>query len=189
MDNALLVSFMGLTVLFAIWNVATLSQYLAYRRIASTAELTWNPRKPWFFNMCLGIGFFMVTMTAVSVFVLSRPMLTVVAQALMALYYTVLFPMSFRIQRGFYESGIWTERGFVRYRDIVWLGWKEKPDLTLALRTETRMRQGYAFLKVEGEYYGQARRILADRIEDRSLSVQQGVLGLQEAEQPAQERV
>ena len=189
MDNALLICFLSLTVLFSAWNLAALLQYLGYRRIASSSELTWYPSKPWFFSMCLGIGFFMVTMIGVSVFVLSRPLLTIIAQALMALYYTVLFPLTFRIRRGFYESGIWTERRFIRYRDICWLGWKEKPDLILALRTETKMRQGYVFLKVPGECYGQARRILADRINDNSLSIQQGVLGLQEIEEPAQERV
>ena len=102
MFNVLDVAFIGLAILFAIWNTVTLFRYASFRRLASTAELTWSPTRPWFYNVCLGIGFFMVSLTALSLFVLHRPMLATLAQALMALYYTVVFPLSFRIQRGFY---------------------------------------------------------------------------------------
>jgi len=57
------------------------------------------------------------------------------------------------------------------------------------LRGEDRfLRQSYDFLRVPGDYYGQARRILADRIKDQSLDPQTSVLGL-EADSSAQERV
>ena len=48
---------------------------------------------------------------------------------------------------------------------------------------------GYARLIVPGELYGQARRVLAGHIEDRSLSVGKSILGLSESESPAQEQV
>jgi len=191
MDDLLALSFIALAVLFAIWNSVSLFQYLTYRRIAPSAELTWRPAKPWFYNMCLAIGFFMVSLTAISVFVLDRPILTVVAQALMSLYYIVLFPLSFQIRRGLYTGGIWAEGGFVPYTRVRALSWIEKKhELVLVVRTESALAgAGYARLIVPGELYGQARRILAGHIEDRSLTVMKSILGLSDSESPAQEQV
>ncbi|MFQ5790074.1 MAG: hypothetical protein ACE5JI_06295 [Acidobacteriota bacterium] len=179
MDYLLGLAFGALSVLFAVWIAITVTRYSHFLRLASSSLLTWRPPRPWFFNLCLGIGFFMVVMTIVSAFVLRRPPLHIVAQALMAVFYTAVFPLGFRIQRGFYATGIWSERGFIPYRRIRWLGWKERPDILLALRTDRGVfGQGYSFLRVPGKYYGQARRILRDRIKDRSLSLETSVLGL-----------
>jgi hypothetical protein len=190
MDNLLGLSFIALAALFALWNSVALYQYLAYRRLASFAELTWLPTKPWFYSLCLGIGFFMTSLTAISIFFLDRPLLTVVAQALMALYYVVLFPLSFQIRRGLYASGIWSEGGFVPYSRVRALNWLERPEVVLVLRTERGlMGAGYARLVVPGDVYGEARKILAGHIEDRSLSVGKSILGLSDSESPAQEQV
>ena len=183
------VAFVGLAALFTIWNAAALVRLVLYRRVASTAELTWRVEKPWFFNMCLGIGFFMVSMTALSVFVLERPALATVAQALMAIYYAVLFPLSFRIRRGFYKSGIWFERAFVPYGKLRRVSWREKPQLVLVATKHTLLGEGGARLPVPGDRYGEARRILASHIEDQSLNIEQGILGLADADTPAQEQV
>ncbi len=190
MDDLLGLSFIALAALFAVWNTSYLYRYVTYRRIASEAELTWPPAKPWFYNLCLGIGFFMVSLTFISLFLLNRPTTTVVSQALMALYYTVLFPLSFQIRRGLYAGGIWSEGGFVPYAQVRALNWIEKPDLILVVRTEGAFpTSGYARLLVPGELYGQARRILAGHIEDRSLTVGKNILDLSETEAPAQEQV
>ena len=190
MFNILDVAFVGLAVLFTIWNTVTLARYALYRRLASTAELTWRPARPWFYNFCLGIGFFMVSLTAVSLFVLHRPILATVAQALMAFYYTVVFPLSFRIQRGFYKQGIWSERAFVPYENVRRLSWREEPDIVLVVMKETELTgQSYARLEVPGDRYGEARRILASHIEDRTLTVEKSILGLSDADTPAQEQV
>lgn len=190
MDILLDVSFAALAALFAIWNLVFLTRWQKYRRVAKTAELTWLPPRPWFYNMCLAIGFFMLSLTAISLFLLKRPLLTIVAESLMAFYYSVLFPLSFRIRRGFYAGGIWTERGFVPYRRIRSLSWIEKPALVLVATVEGgTLGGGYGRLVVPGELYGQARRILAEHIENRSLTMDKGILGLSDSESPAQERV
>jgi hypothetical protein len=187
MDDLLGLSFIALAALFAIWNSICLFQYLTYRRLAPSAELTWLPAKPWFYNMCLGIGFFMVSLTAISIFLLDRPFLTVVAQAL-ALYYTVLFPRSAPIRRGLYRRH-WAESGLRPTPDPA-LNWIEKPEVVLVVRSEGGLvGAGYARLIVPGELYGQARRILAGHIEDHSLTVKKSILGLSESESPAQEQV
>ena len=190
MDDLLGLSFIALAALFAIWNSICLFQYLTYRRLAPSAELTWLPAKPWFYNLCLVIGFFMVSLTAISLFQQDRPSLTIVAQALMSLYYVVLFPLSFQIRRGLYTGGIWAEGGFVPYSKVRALSWIDKPEVVLVMRTEGGFTgAGQARLIVPGELYGQARRILAGHIEDHSLTVKTSILGLSETESPAQEQV
>jgi hypothetical protein len=185
MDDLLGLSFIALAALFSVWNALYLYRYLVYRRLAPSAELTWPQPKPWFYNLCLGIGFFMVSLTLISLFLLDRSATTIASQALMALYYTVLFPLSFTMRRGLYASGIWTEGGFVPYTRIRGLDWIEKPELVLVVSAET----GYARLVVPGELYGQARRVLAGHIEDHSLASKKSILGLSETESPAQEQV
>lgn len=190
MDDGLLgLAFAALTVIFTVWILLLTVKYLRFRSVASGSLLSWESPRPWFFSLCLGIGFFMVIMTFLSGFVLSRPPVHTLAQALMAVFYTVVFPLSFRIRKGFYATGIWAERGFFPYQKIRWLGWKEGQEIVLALRGEDRfLRDGYDFLRVPGDYYGQARRILADRIKDQSLAPKTSVLGL-ESDASAQERV
>jgi hypothetical protein len=188
MEQALRVTFAGLAVVFSIWIVVTLLRWSQYRKISGSVVLSWAPRRPWYYSFCLGIGFFMVFLTGLSAFVLHRPPLVVVAQALMAVFYTAVFPLIFKMRIGFYNDGIWSERGFVPYRSIRWLGWKSTPDITLALRAEGRLGQKYAFLKVPGDFYGRARRILAESIEKHNLSLETSVLGL-DSDAPIQERV
>ena len=183
-------SFALLAVVFAIWNGATVYQYVRFARLRAGAQLTWLPPRPWFYNLCIGIGFFMLSMTAISAFLLHRSFLSNFSQALMALFYTVVFPLSFRIRRGFYEKGVWSERRFVPFSDVRWVGWKDENDVVLVLRTEPRLfSQAYAYLKVPGDYYGEARRILAERIKDKQLSIETGMLGLADGDVSAQERV
>ncbi len=189
MEQALLLTFGGLAVVFSIWIAKILAGYAKYRRLAPSSMLSWTPPRPWYFKLCLGIGFFMVGMTTLSALVLNRPVLVVAAQGLMAVFYSVVFPLAFRIQRGFYASGIWTERGFVPYSNIQWLGWKESPQIVLALRMDGRFfGQKYTFLRVPGSHYGQARRILADQVAQRSLAPETSVLGLESPTSP-QDRV
>jgi len=190
MDDLLGLSFIALAALFAIWNSICLIHYFTYRRVAPSAELTWLPAKPWFYNLCLVIGFFMVSLTAISLFQQDRPSLTIVAQALMSLYYVVLFPLSFQIRRGLYTGGIWAEGGFVPYSKVRALSWIDKPEVVLVMRTEGGFTgAGQARLIVPGELYGQARRILAGHIEDHSLTVDTSILGLSETESSPQEQV
>jgi hypothetical protein len=62
--------------------------------------------------------------------------------------------------------------------------------VVLLLETEGGLLGGgYGRLFVPGELYGQARRILAEHVENRSLSMEKSILGLDDSETPAQERV
>ncbi len=148
MDDLLGLAFAGLAVVFSVWNFSILVKYRQFRSLAPSSILSWETPRPWFLGLCLGIGFFMIAMTFFSGFILHRPALHTVAQGLMAVFYTVVFPMSFRIRRGFYASGIWAERRFLPYQEIRWHGWRERPEIVLGLRGEDRfLRQGYDFLR------------------------------------------
>jgi hypothetical protein len=188
MDRTLSITFAALAILFSIWIVISLIKFSQFKKVAKHAVLTWESPRPWYYNLCVGIGFFMVFLTIMSTFALNRPPLVIVAEALMAIFYTLVFPLVFRIRKGFYASGIWAERSFIPYRSIRWLGWKETPQVTLAMKAEGRFGTKYAFLRVPGDYYGQVRRILADRIKQDSLALETSVLGL-DSSAPTEERV
>ena len=51
----------------------------------------------------------------------------------MFLYYAYALPLSIRIGRGFYEQGIWAEKGFIPYSQIGGLSWREDEQITLVL--------------------------------------------------------
>jgi len=82
---------------------------------------------------------------------------------MMFLYYAYLLPLSRRIGRGFYQDGIWTDSGFVPYRRIGSISWREErePVLLLADRERGRARR----LIVPGELYGAVRRLLRDLVD------------------------
>jgi hypothetical protein len=188
MDSALDVTFAVLAILFSIWSVFVLRKFIQFRNMAKESVLSWELPRPWYYKLCLGMGLVMVFLAVMSAVAFLQPPLPVISQSLMAIFYTVVFPLMFKIRRGFYTGGIWAESGFVAYKDIRWLGWKEDPRLTLAMRADGRFGQKYAFLRVPSDRFGHARRILADRIEGDSLSVETSVLGL-DAGVPVQERV
>ena len=81
---------------------------------------------------------------------------------MMFIYYAYAFPLSLRIGHGFYEDGIWSERGFVPYAQIGGLSWREDQELTLVLIH--RARKLVRHLDVPQERYGEVRRLLRDKI-------------------------
>ena len=56
--------------------------------------------------------------------------LSVMAEAMMFVYFAYALPLSFRIAHGFYDNGIWADRGFVPYAQIGGLTWREEREIT-----------------------------------------------------------
>jgi transglutaminase-like putative cysteine protease len=77
-------------------------------------------------------------------------------------YFGYLWPRSLRIERGFYEQGIWLDDGFLEYSKIGGLAWRDEERPTLL--AIPRMRPLARRLEVPHRYYGEARRLLRDRI-------------------------
>ena len=91
-----------------------------------------------------------------------RPPTAVFGEAMMFLYYAYLLPMSTRIERGFYEDGIWAESGYVPYSKIGGFSWREEKDITLVIIY--RLRSLVRRLVVPQAHYGEVRRLLRDKI-------------------------
>jgi hypothetical protein len=86
----------------------------------------------------------------------------VFGETMMLVYYVYALPLGLKIGRGFYEDGIWTEGGYIPYNNIGGLTWREgaQPTLVLLYRWRSFARR----LIVPEPYYGQARRLLRDKI-------------------------
>jgi hypothetical protein len=144
----------ALYVLGAVFLLINLQQFYLYwkfARIRSTALLTWAAPRPPLFRLFTWVG----AVLAILVFY---------KLAVLRLHpkYVYALPLGVKINRGFYEDGIWTEGGFVPYVNIGGLTWREgtEPTLVLLYRWRTFARR----LIVPEPYFGQARRLLRDKI-------------------------
>ena len=85
----------------------------------------------------------------------------------MFVYYGYAFPLSTRISRGFYADGIWSGTSFMRWAQISAVSWRERSDVTLVLIS--KLRQIARPLNVPGNFYGEARRLLLDRVKTHDI--------------------
>jgi hypothetical protein len=98
-------------------------------------------------------------------------------ETMMFLYYVYLLPLSRRIGRGFYEDGIWADGAFIRYQDVGGISWREgEHDVTLIVIS--RLRNLARRLSVPGDKYSAARRLLRDKIGQRTIQLVSGGLDL-----------
>ena len=144
---------------FLVANVKLAFDYVRYRKRQRAALLVWRPPKPPHYTFGLGLGVALGLLVFAKIVLLRRQAF---GEVMMFLYYAYFFPMSLTIGRGFYEDGIWTEGGYIPYHNIGGLTWREgaQPTLVLLYRWRTFARK----LIVPEPYYGQARRLLRDKI-------------------------
>ena len=147
---------------FLIVNVQLLWQLLRFRRIRTSALLTWPGRTPPFYRLFLAAGAILALVIVCKLAVLHRPPTEVFGESMMLVYYSYAQPLSLKIGRGFYQDGIWAEGGFVPYSEIGGLTWREGEQVTLVMMF--RWRNFAKSLVVPQPYYGAARRLLRDKI-------------------------
>ena len=147
---------------FLIVNVQLLWQLLRFRRIRTSALLTWPGRTPPFYRLFLAAGAILALVIVCKLAVLHRPPTEVFGESMMLVYYGYAQPLSLKIGRGFYQDGIWAEGGFVPYSEIGGLTWREGEQVTLVMMF--RWRNFAKSLIVPQPYYGAARRLLRDKI-------------------------
>ena len=80
---------------------------------------------------------------------------------MMLIYFLAATPLSLRIERGFYGAGVWSDRGFVPWSHISGVTWRENP-VTLILLSP--LHHTASPLHVPSRLYGEARRVLRERI-------------------------
>ena len=147
---------------FLVANLKLGAAFLAYRRRAQSALLVWEAAKPRYFGFSLALGVVLGLLLATEVIIIQRSPRSIFGEAMMFLYYGYTFPLSTRIRRGFYGEGIWSDTGFMKWSEIAAVSWKEEPTVRLILISHARSIARH--LEIPGHLYGQARRVLRDRI-------------------------
>jgi hypothetical protein len=144
---------------FLIADARLLYQYIRFRQRRRHALLVWPGAKPPYYAMALGIGVVLGLLVMVKLYLHRQ----VFGETMMFLYYGYLFPLSRTIGRGFYEDGIWADTDFIPYNEVGGVSWREgEHDVTLLVIS--RLRNLARRLRVPGDKYGAARRLLRDKI-------------------------
>ena len=150
-------------------NVKVTADLLRFHWRKRFALLTWQNPKPRYYGLNLALGVTLGLLIAYKLFVMRRQPDQLFGEAMMFVYYGYAFPLSARISRGFYRDGVWSDSGFMRWKQISAVSWKEDERVTLVLISH--FRNIARRLEVPGHLYGQARRVLRDKIRDHALHI------------------
>jgi histone H3/H4 len=148
---------------FLFVNAQILIQYLRYLKLRRSAVLVWPGQRPAYYGSFILIGAGLAIVIIVKLIYLRWPPQRVFGEAMMLLYYGYMAPLSLKIGRGFYEDGVWLEDGFMRYGKIGGLSWREE-ETSMILLLIPRMRRLARRLVVPLEFYGEARKVLREKI-------------------------
>jgi hypothetical protein len=163
----------GIGVYFSVLLARDLAGYLRFRRMRPTAVLTWPVRRPIRFALVLGAVSLAVAIVNTS---LHRPFTHLYGQYATAAYFILMVPLSARIRLGLYRDGIWADGGFLPYARIGRMAFREGPEIVLILLQKGAAR---AFrLPVPAAEYGALRKALEEKIRERVVTVEAGILGL-----------
>lgn len=145
---------------FLVANARLLVEYLQFRRRRRGALLIWPSPKPPYYGMALAIAVALGFLVFFKLVVIRRQAF---GETMMFLYYAYMLPLSLRIGRGFYADGIWADSTFIPYNEVSGISWREgEHEATLILIS--RLRNLARRLVVPGDKYGEARRLLRDKI-------------------------
>ena len=156
---------------FLVVNARVLLQYARYLRRRSRALLIWPAPKPPQYALSLAIGVALGLLVFYKIVFVHRQAF---GETMMFIYYAYLMPLSLRIGRGFYEDGIWADSSFIPYHEVEGISWKEG-EQQITLVVISRLRNLARRLKVPGDKYGAARRVLRDKIGERAINLGSGL--------------
>jgi hypothetical protein len=150
-------------------NLKLVADLVRYRVRRATAVLIWENPKPRHYGFALLLGMVLGLLVVFKIFILGRDPSQLFGEVMMFVYYGYTFPMSTRISRGFYRDGVWADSGFMPWGQISAVSWREGDPITLVLVSHFRSiaRQ----LQVPGHLYGQARRVLRDRVKSQEIHI------------------
>ena len=115
------------------------------------------------FFLVLGIEVFVTGLIGWS------PVYSLFGEAMMFIYYICLFPLATRIARGFYKDGVWSDTGFMPWSQISAVSWRDEGSVTLMLISHGKSIARR--LEVPGAQYGEARRVLLDRVKAHDIHI------------------
>jgi hypothetical protein len=174
-EVVLTVGLLGLGIYFSVLLIRGFAGYMRFRRVRPTALLTWPGRPPAHLPFLLALGV-ISALLAVLNGVLDRPFHHVYSQAVMALYFILMVPLSTRIHLGLYRDGIWADTGFLRYGDIDRMAFFDTPEIVLVLMP--RGGSGSFRLPVPPAEYGAVRKVLEEKRRARIMNLREPILGL-----------
>lgn len=154
---------------FLVANLLVAVSLLRFERRRRSAILIWRIPKPRFYRFSLGLGVVLAGLFLFKWLVLHRPLYGLFGEAMMLLYYGFVFPMSTRIPRGFYGDGVWSDTGFMPWGQISAVSWKEEEGVILVLISHHRNVARH--LHVPGPLYGEARRLLRDKVKAHDIHI------------------
>ena len=153
---------------FLVANIIVARDLVRYHRARRSALLIWSVAKPRYYGFSLALGVILGLLLILEVS-LKRPSYSLFGEAMMFVYYGYLFPLSTRIARGFYQGGVWSDSGFMPWSRISAVSWKDEGAVTLVLISHGQNLARR--LEVPGPQYGQARRVLLDRIKAHDIHI------------------
>jgi hypothetical protein len=154
---------------FLVANIKVVNDLLRFRARRRAALLIWKGAKPRFYRFCLALGVVLWVLLALNLFVLGRRPAQTFGVMMMFVYYGLAFPLSTTIARGFYEDGVWSDSGFMAWSQISAVSWREDGRVTLVLIS--RLKQIARKLEVPGNLYGEARRLLRDKVKAHDIHI------------------
>jgi hypothetical protein len=151
-------------------NVKVVSDLVRFQIRKRTALLTWEAAKPPYYGFSLALGVTLGMLLAFKALIQQRPPNQLFGEAMMFVYYGYAMPLSTRIARGFYQDGIWSDTGFMRWGHISAVSWREEgvaPTLVLVSHFRNVARR----LVIPGPLYGEARRLLRDKVKAHAIHI------------------
>lgn len=150
-------------------NVKVTADLLRFYTRKASALLIWENPKPRYYGFALALGAMLGVLLVVKIFILGRSPGQLFGEVMMFLYFGYAVPLSTRIARGFYQDGVWADSGFMPWGQISAVSWKEGEAVTLILIPH--FRSIARRLEVPGHLYGQARRLLRDKIKAHDIHI------------------
>jgi hypothetical protein len=150
---------------FLVANLKVIADLIKYRQRRQKALLTWQGERPAYYRLNILLAVTLGLLLAAKL-VRKEPD-RAFGEAMMFVYYGCLFPLSTRIARGFYGDGVWSDSGFMRWAQISAISWKEEGRITLILISH--FRNIARRLEVPGNLYGEARRVLREKVREHAL--------------------
>lgn len=146
-----------------------LARWIARR---SSTLLVWPAPKPPFYGLNLAIGVMLGCLLLFKIFIQPNSLSAIFGELMMFVYFGYAVPLSTRIKRGLYEDGIWTDNGFIAYRQVGGLSWRETDGATLVVIAKTAATARR--LNVPGPVLGEVRRLLREKIAARVIEFEGG---------------
>jgi hypothetical protein len=150
-------------------NVKVTADLVRFQARKASALLIWQGPKPRHYGFALALGAFLGLLVVIKIFALGRAPHELFGEIMMFLYFGYAVPLSSRIARGFYRDGVWSDSGFMPWGQISAVSWREDDAVTLVLISH--FKSIARRLQVPGHLYGQARRVLRDKIQAHDIHV------------------